>query len=569
MASDDNFSPYVSTTMASILKNTKSFISFYILDGGISDKNKQKIKNLKKHFKNFEIEFLNVNIDEYFKDLPELECISKSMYSRFLIPKIKPELNKVIYTDCDVVFEKDIKELYEINLENYTIGAVSSYRYKECANFYKETRERLELSYEHKNFMSGLLVINSIKWNNESTTENLLIFAKKMSLNNLLKLPDQDVLNKYFDNNYKPIDKKWCIIPKALSANFNKDEIKEIIKNQAIVHFAGGAQFKPWNNKKVAGAKYFWKYVKYSDFKKEIKKNYIKFNNKNSFFENIFSLKTKFYNDGKRKILTIFGIKIKLKKQFSLRNQMMVPLYPVEINKLISPKDKILIIAPHPDDEVIACGGVIAKYKNQVDVLCINSSGVKYEWNVETADEIAQLRCDEFYEVMKKAGANKSYIAKIGGVPPMFKQINSNFENYLKHFDFREYDFIFTPHKFDGHREHRFVGNYLTKKLIKKSGYKKSLKIVRYEVWGALSNPNYYEDITDFKDAKQSLIDAYISRKKGNYAQRALALNNYRAIIPYLTYNEKYAEAFFVQSIENYLKEKDDKSWMKPTLYKG
>lgn len=52
------------------------------------------------------------------------------------------------------------------------------------------------------------------------------------------------------------------------------------------------------------------------------------------------------------------------------------------------------------------------------------------------------------------------------------------------------------------------------KKLIKKSGYKKSLKIARYEVWGTLRAPNYYEDITDFIDKKRELIECYESRKK-------------------------------------------------------
>lgn len=246
----------------------------------------------------------------------------------------------------------------------------------------------------------------------------------------------------------------------------------------------------------------------------------------------------------------------------SLRNQMMNKI-KYDSSSLIKPTDKVLVIAPHPDDEVIGCGGIIAKYSSQIDVLCINSSGVKYEWNVESAEEIAQIRCDEFYKVMKLARINKSYIAKIWGIPPMFEDIRSNINNYLKNINLKDYEVIFIPHQFDGHREHRFVGNYLVKKLLKKNGFKKDLKIARYEVWGTLQAPNYYEDITTFVDKKRELIDLYVSRNKAHYADRILALNYYRAIIASFKDVNSFAEAFCVQSIQDYLREKDDRSWSK------
>lgn len=279
--------------------------------------------------------------------------------------------------------------------------------------------------------------------------------------------------------------------------------------------------------------------------------------------KNIFSVSNTL--DKTHKVVIILGIRCKYKvfKLYSkLRNQMMNKI-KYDSSSLIKPTDKVLVIAPHPDDEVIGCGGIIAKYSSQIDVLCINSSGVKYEWNVESAEEIAQIRCDEFYNVMKFAGINKSYIAKIWGIPPMFEDIKSNINNYLKNINLKDYDVIFIPHQFDGHREHRFVGNYLVKKLLKKNGFKKDLKIVRYEVWGTLQAPNYYEDITNFVDKKRELIDLYVSRNKAHYADRILALNYYRAIIASFKDVNSFAEAFCVQSIQDYLREKDDRSWSK------
>lgn len=277
------------------------------------------------------------------------------------------------------------------------------------------------------------------------------------------------------------------------------------------------------------------------------------------FIRQIFSIN----NKGKKKIITILGIKITFTKFFGikkedLRNQIMYKFIGSN-NSLVKQDDKILIIAPHPDDEVISCGGFIAKYSKQIDILCINSSGVKYEWNSESAEEIAQIRCNEFYNVMKKSGVNKSFIAKIWGIPPMFEDIKKHIDDYLENFNMKEYDIILVPDRLDGHREHRFVANYLTKHLLKKSGYKNDAKIARYEVWATLENVNYFEDISDVIEKKEELINAYESRIKANYAGKIKGLNFYRGLVA----GCEYAEAFNVLCIKKYLNEKDDKSWSK------
>lgn len=243
----------------------------------------------------------------------------------------------------------------------------------------------------------------------------------------------------------------------------------------------------------------------------------------------------------------------------NLRNQMMYKMISEKSGELIKPEDKVLIIAPHPDDEVIACGGVISKYSKQIDVLCINSSGVQYEFSTETAEKIADIRIKEFYNVMKNAGIHKSWIAKIYGIPPMFSDINSHFCDYINKFSWKEYDFIFIPHRYDGHREHRYVGNYLVPRILNKTGYKKHLKIVSYEVWGTLNEINYFEDISMVINEKKRLINLYESRRSGEYSERMGALNFYRGILAKC----QYAEAYKVETVKQYLKNKDDKSWKK------
>ena len=42
-------------------------------------------------------------------------------------------------------------------------------------------------------------------------------------------------------------------------------------------------------------------------------------------------------------------------------------------NLNVKATDRILIISPHPDDESIACGGILCTYGMQCDVVSFNS----------------------------------------------------------------------------------------------------------------------------------------------------------------------------------------------------
>ncbi len=317
LASDNNYAPFTATTMASILMHTNEFIEFYILDCGISDRNKKKIENENKFFTNFSVEFVKVDPKKYFSDFPELQYITKAMYARYMIADLKPEISRAIYSDIDVAFTGDIKNLWEENLDKYMLGAVPSQRGK-LNNNYADIKEKLQLDNSHQFFMTGLLLIDCKKWRENKISEKLLNTTIKMK--NILTLPDQEVFNVVFNNSYKPLDKKYCVIYKIFADCYSPDEIDYLKNNQIIIHYPGGAEFKPWNNRKLISAEYFWEVVDNTNFKKEINlinRNFQAiFNNRRTnpmkkLLQNIFSVK----NDEKHKILTILWIKFKLKKK--------------------------------------------------------------------------------------------------------------------------------------------------------------------------------------------------------------------------------------------------------------
>ncbi len=263
LASDNNYAPFVATTMASICDNTKSFIEFYILDSGISSKNKIKLQELNKEYKNFSIEFISIDeshfsIENYTNSA---EHVSLATYNRFLIPELKPNIDKAIYLDVDIIACDDIKELYENNLASYPLGAVGR---SISEAFVQNQNKLLSLDKDNIYFNAGVLLINCKKWRENNISKELFKLEKK--IRDIIRLADQDVLNSYFAGNYLLLDRKY---------NFQMHFYDEGIDcAMALRHYS--SDLKPWHfasNIKTDVYKdleLFWKYANKTSFLEEI-----------------------------------------------------------------------------------------------------------------------------------------------------------------------------------------------------------------------------------------------------------------------------------------------------------
>lgn len=249
LSSDNNYAPFVATTIASICDNTESFVDIYILDGGISKENQKKILKVKEKFSNLSLKFIEVNVDRVFKNIKTKNHLSLSAYSRLLIPKLKPQIDKAIYLDVDIIVCSDIKELFDFDLGGYIIGAIPDQGRKEHI---ERTKALIDMQPSSIYFNSGVLLLDCLKWRKEVKFEDLIDIEEKyreVRLHN-----DQDVLNKYFENNYLVLSKEYNVM-------YSNDVIK-------IRHFTG--QIKPWNASfyldgiiphKIQNAELFWKYA--------------------------------------------------------------------------------------------------------------------------------------------------------------------------------------------------------------------------------------------------------------------------------------------------------------------
>lgn len=199
----------------------------------------------------------------------------------------------------------------------------------------------------------------------------------------------------------------------------------------------------------------------------------------------------------------------------------------------ILPSDKILVVAPHPDDESIGCGGLLSLYGRQCDVLLITNGCDKNQRNLK---EIVEVREKEFINAISSARVNAYKILHIfqGDILSSKKQIRDVITE--------QYDYVFVPNQYDAHRDH--VAVYKTLKNLIKRGYMKST-LYEYEVWTPIREPNVYLDIERVIESKKNMIIKHRSQiAELDYVNMIVGLNSYRGN----SHNMKYAEAYYCKS---------------------
>ena len=317
LASDNNYAPYCATTIASILKNidNNTKCRFYILDGGISDINKMKIEKLK-IIKDFSITYYDMQ-DIDWSNLPlNRKHISTATYYRLIITKLLPkDIDKIIYLDCDVIVNSNIRELYDYCIKDYYVAGIEDVTGK-------RESEKLNLEQDFY-FNAGVILLNIKQLRSFDFYKKCVDYFN--SNKDIITLQDQDILNGVLNRKVKKLPLNWNVNTRIYSKN-NNEEFHNYSKLDEwnarnfpkIIHYSD--KYKPWHKQCMHILKEeFYKYLSLTDFKKE---KYIYLTNK--YISNIFTIQTNFdvfqiklfniliyfVKKGKIKNIYLFGIKI-------------------------------------------------------------------------------------------------------------------------------------------------------------------------------------------------------------------------------------------------------------------
>ncbi len=243
LSCDDKYSQYAGVVIVSILLNAQDDedFRFYILDSNISQENKDKILSLKT-IKNFEISFVRIdeNLFETYKNIGTHSYISLSTFYRLKLPSILPEIDKILYLDCDVVVNSSLKDLYDTDIHGFYAAGVIDTAVKSSGYVPELDKGNIYVN-------AGVLLLNLEKMRKDEiekqfeqyTTENF----------QTIRVGDQEILNKVCQGNIKQLESYWNV----QSSNFvNRSDYTNKPK---IIHYIG--RQKPW----IFGSINYWKHL--------------------------------------------------------------------------------------------------------------------------------------------------------------------------------------------------------------------------------------------------------------------------------------------------------------------
>lgn len=270
-STDDNYAQHCCVSMASIILNSdeNSYFNFIILDGGITDKNKDKILQLK-NIKNCDIIFYDM-AEFDFSSYKAREYISEATYYRLLLPKLLPNnINKIIYLDCDIIVETNMKKVWNIDIEDYSVLAADD----ECG---VSQCRRLALPIKNRYFNAGVLVLNLKKLRQFDFYHECIKSYKNNE--DIITLQDQDILNIVLNKKCKFIDLNWNTNSRIYLGNnlkgyniplfecsYSKEDANNAKYNPYIIHYTDVV--KPWDiycNHPLKNE--YFEYLKFTKFK--------------------------------------------------------------------------------------------------------------------------------------------------------------------------------------------------------------------------------------------------------------------------------------------------------------
>ena len=271
--------------LTSLLDNKKasSFYTIHILtNNGTIYECKDKINKVIERFGTNSIKIKYYNLEGDFKGA-RVGAFPLAAYYRISLPSTLYNLDKVIYTDVDMINLKDLSEMYNIKFKD---------KMYICAplDFTFMISELKPFGINTNKYINAGIILFNLKEMRKNNIENKM---REFAITHKLKTYDQTAINAICYNNIQILPFKYGLfafdsIDQLIKLNdkqdimyrFNESELIQAYNEPTLYHYFDGR--KPWSKSYTKFNRvYWWYYSKMSGFFNEIldfyrfEKNYI------------------------------------------------------------------------------------------------------------------------------------------------------------------------------------------------------------------------------------------------------------------------------------------------------
>lgn len=284
LASDNNYVPMLTTTVYSMLQNASKDYRYdiVVLHRDISGENQGEMSRFFAQFAGVTLRFCDVSeiIADYNLSTNNPH-ISVETYYRFLIQKLLPFYDKVLYLDSDLVVNGDVSELFSTYLGDNLLAAVRDIDF--AGNVNMKNGKRLDyaknvlgMRQPFDYFQAGVLLLNTRAMRDLHPIEKWLELAS----DDRYIYNDQDVLNACCEGRVTFLAYDWNVMIDCGNRINNVfayapapmlDAFMDSRCHEKIVHYAGFE--KPWKMSSCDRSELYWSYARDTPFYEKLVAN--------------------------------------------------------------------------------------------------------------------------------------------------------------------------------------------------------------------------------------------------------------------------------------------------------
>jgi len=198
---------------------------------------------------------------------------------------------------------------------------------------------------------------------------------------------------------------------------------------------------------------------------------------------------------------------------------------------------RILVFAPHPDDDLIGCGGSMAMHLergNEVFVIYVTNGDA--ECQQFSPEEFTKIRKEETLSASRCLGLKTENLFFLDEKPWRLNEERMRFK-FLELVRQIRPDVCYIPHGADAHLDHQIVSRVALAAINMAPGrwfrrYGSAIEetfstsiVLAYEVSSSLVTPNYFEDITPFLEKKMRALREHKSQATAKYEHAYRGMN--------------------------------------------